>query len=256
MFKPDDGWIVLFSGGKESSLALYQALENGRDVRRLVFVHSPTAASAYHAPAAPVVRLAAQSIGIPLVNAGLPAVDVEPPDIDADFAPDTEVAEGTEIDSFENTIHALDAELNGGVTGIIVGTVESEHRTDHVRSICNRVGCDFCAPLLGVDPRELAETMIESGLEIVVVEVTAPGFDESWLGRRLDRDALAELEALRRDQGVHLLGEGGEFETVVTDGPHMSRPIAFESHREWHGSWGRLRITDAWLEAPDEADRH
>jgi len=107
-----------------------------------------------------------------------------------------------------------------------------------------------------VDPRELAETMIESGLEIVVVEVTAPGFDESWLGRRLDRDALAELEALRRDQGVHLLGEGGEFETVVTDGPHMSRPIAFESHREWHGSWGRLRITDAWLEAPDEADRH
>jgi len=112
-----------------------------------------------------------------------------------------------------------------------VGTVESEHRTDHVRSICNRVGCDFCAPLWGVDPRELAETMIESGLEIVVVEVTAPGFDESWLGRRLDRDALAELEALRRDQGVHLLGEGGEFETVVTDGPHMSRPIAFESHR-------------------------
>jgi len=87
-----------------------------------------------------------------------------------------------------------------------VGTVESEHRTDHVRSICNRVGCDFCAPLWGVDPRELAETMIESGLEIVVVEVTAPGFDESWLGRRLDRDALAELEALRRDQGVHLLG--------------------------------------------------
>jgi len=174
MSKPDDGWIVLFSGGKESSLALYQALENGRDVRRLVFVHSPTAASAYHAPAAPVVRLAAQSIGIPLVNAGLPAVDVEPPDIDADFAPDTEVAEGTEIDSFENTIHALDAELNGGVTGIIVGTVESEHRTDHVRSICNRVGCDFCAPLWGVDPRELAETMIESGLEIVVVDhVTA-----------------------------------------------------------------------------------
>jgi diphthine-ammonia ligase len=90
--------------------------------------------------------------------------------------------------------------------------------------------------------------MIDGGLEIVIVEVSAPGFDADWLGRRLDRAALADLEALRRECGIHLLGEDGEFETVVTDGPHMGRPIALEFEREWDGKWGRLRVTNAWLE--------
>lgn len=50
------------------------------------------------------------------------------------------------------------------------------------------------------------------------------------------------------DHGVHLLGEDGSSETVVTDGPLLSRPIGFESYPEWHGTWGQPRITDAWLE--------
>ena len=41
--------------------------------------------------------------------------------------------------------------------------------------------------------------------------------------------------------------EGGEFETLVTDGPHMDRPIRLEYETEWEGSRGHLRIEDAWL---------
>lgn len=38
-----------------------------------------------------------------------------------------------------------------------------------------------------------------------------------------------------------------EFETLVTDAPHMDRPIGLEYETEWDGDRGRLRITDAEL---------
>ncbi|GGN85945.1 hypothetical protein [Haloarcula pellucida] len=43
-------------------------------------------------------------------------------------------------------------------------------------------------------------------------------------------------------------GTAGEFETLVTDGPHMDRRIELESETEWDGTRGTLQVTDAWLE--------
>ena len=89
--------------------------------------------------------------------------------------------------------------------------------------------------------------MLDTGFQVTVVHVAAAGLDESWLGRTLDRTALADLEALNDEYGVHVLGEGGEFETLVTDGPHMDRPIELEYRTRFDGVRGSLEITDAWL---------
>ncbi|WP_254526090.1 diphthine--ammonia ligase [Natrinema caseinilyticum] len=254
MSEPDGGWVVLFSGGKESAWALTRALEAGRDVRRLVIVNPPAGSHVYHAPARTVTRLAATSIGIPVVDVTIPAVDIEPPNISAAEGRVSGPAGDAEMEPLEAGLRTLDAELAGGLTGLVAGTVESDYQADRLRSMCESLGCAFDAPLWHAEPSDLLEEMIEAGLEIVFVEVAAPGFDASWLGRRLNREALAELTELHREYGVHLLGEGGEFQTVVTDGPHMSRPIALEFEREWHDSWGRLRITDARLEASATED--
>ena len=40
---------------------------------------------------------------------------------------------------------------------------------------------------------------------------------------------------------------GGEFETLVTDGPHMSRPIELEYTTDWDGTRGTIVVEDAWL---------
>lgn len=246
MVPSDGGWVALFSGGKDSSWALHRALEAGYDVRRLVVVRPPEGSQAYHAPATSVARLAAESIGIPTVDAGLPSTDIEPPDL-RPAAEDGSVEE-VALEPLEVALERLDDEFDGGLEGVVAGVVESEFQADRLRSMCEDLDCEFLAPLWRAEPRELATEMIDGGLEILIVEVSAPGFDEDWLGRRLDRAALADLEALRREHGTHLLGEDGEFETVVTDGPHMARPITLEFEREWYGEWGRLRITDARLE--------
>ncbi|WP_435064040.1 diphthine--ammonia ligase [Halobaculum sp. EA56] len=236
---PDGGaYVGLFSGGKDSSWAVYRALERGLPVERLLTVHPAGDSYMYHVPETRLAALAAESIGVPLI-------EVEPEDFDAASTTDSGAQGDTELEPMEAALRELAADLPLG--GVTAGAVESEFQTSRIESMCGRLGIDLFAPLWQRDPRALADEMLEAGFEITVLQVAAAGLDESWLGRTLDRDALADLSELNEEYGVHLLGEGGEFETFVTDGPHMDRPVELEYDTEWDGTRGRIRVTDARL---------
>ncbi|ELY43706.1 diphthine--ammonia ligase [Natronorubrum sulfidifaciens] len=241
MSDADGTWVSLFSGGKDSVWALYRALEDGLDVSHLVTVHPEGDSYMYHVPATDLAALAAESTGIPLV-------DVNPGDFEAAKAADSSTQGDDELEPLEAALVDLDDRLEGGIAGVTAGAVESEYQTSRIQEMCDRLGCELFAPLWQEDPRALAEAMLEAGFEITIIQVAAYGLDDSWLGRTLDHEALAELERLNEEYGVHILGEGGEFETLVVDGPHMDRRIALEYDTEWDGTRGRIRITDARLE--------
>ncbi|WP_280537290.1 diphthine--ammonia ligase [Halopenitus sp. POP-27] len=253
-----DEWVSLFSGGKDSAWALHRALEADLDVAALLTVHPTGDSYMYHTPATGLASLAAESIGIDLL-------EIEPDDFDAAGAEESGAQGDAELEPLEAALASLqrgpDAETTVDPTdalarrhgpidlaGVTAGAVESEFQTSRIEAMCDRLGIGLFAPLWQRDPVALAEAMIDAGFEIRIVQVAAYGLDESWLGRTLDRDALAELQALTEEYGVHVLGEGGEFETIVTDGPEMDRPIRFDADPVWEGSRGHLRIEDAWLE--------
>jgi len=235
----DGAWVSLFSGGKDSSFALYEALQRDLPVERLVTVHPQGDSYMYHVPVTDLTALAAESIGIPLV-------DVRPADFGAAEATDAGQQGDAELEPLEAALVDL-AEQLGELAGVTAGAVESAYQANRVAGMCERLGADLFAPLWKREPGDLAEEMLDAGFEVTVVKVAAAGLDESWLGRRLDADALADLRQLNDEYGVHILGEGGEFETLVTDGPHMDRPIELEYATEFDGSRGRLRVEDAWL---------
>ncbi|WP_137283645.1 diphthine--ammonia ligase [Halorussus salinisoli] len=237
----DGSWVSLFSGGKDSSWALYRALEEGLDVTRLVTVHPEGDSYMYHVPATRLASLAAESVGISLV-------EVEPDDFEADDADESGAQGDAELRPLEAALRELDSDLSGGVAGVTAGAVESEYQTSRIEAMADRLDADVFAPLWQENPRELADAMLDAGFEITIIRVAAYGLGESWLGRTLDEAAIAELEDLNESHGVHILGEGGEFETLVTDGPHMDRAIELEYETEWDGTRGTLQITDAWLE--------
>ena len=235
----DGVWVSLFSGGKDSSWALYRALENDYPVERLVTVHPEGDSYMYHVPATRLASLAAESIGIPLV-------EVEPDDFGADDVPDSGQQGDAELEPLEAALRELDTEV--GVMGVTAGAVESEYQTSRIEAMAERLEANLFAPLWQENPRDLADAMLDAGFEIRIIRVAAYGLDESWLGRRLDAEALDELEALNEEYGVHILGEGGEFETLVVDGPHMDRRIELEYSTEWDGTRGSVVVEDAWLE--------
>ncbi len=245
----DGAWISLFSGGKDSSWALYRALERGLSVERLLTVHPEGDSYMYHVPATELAELAARSIDIPLV-------DVRPGEFASDSDDHDASARGdAELEPLEAALADLDGELDGGVAGVTVGAVASEYQHSRVSAMCDRLGIDVFAPLWQRDPVTLGEEMLDAGFDIRIIRVAAGGLDESWLGRRLDRGVLVDLEALQESHGVHPLGEGGEFETLVVDGPHMSRSVELEYTTEWDGTRGQLRIEDAWLSGDDKNPR-
>ena len=233
-----DEWVGLFSGGKDSSWAVYQALEQGLNVTRLLTVHPSAESYMYHVPETQLARLAAESIGIDLV-------EVEPGDLEATEAADASAQGDAELEPLEAALTELADEID--LAGVTAGAIESEFQTNRIQGMCDRLGIDLFAPLWQRDPGTLAEEMLTAGFEITILQVAAYGLDESWLGRTLDAEAIDELRELTEEYGVHLLGEGGEFETFVTDGPHMSQRIDLEYDTEWNGDSGRIRITNAEL---------
>ena len=232
-------WVALFSGGKDSSFALYRALEGGLPVDRLLTVHPTGDSYMYHVPATELATLAAESIGIPSVSVTPAAF--------GDAADDSGRRGDAEVEPLEAALVELDDEIVGGLAGVVAGAVESEYQTSRIEALCDRLDCDLYAPLWQEDPRTLGEKMLAAGFEILIIQVAAAGLDDSWLGRPLDESALDELGDLNAEYGVHLLGEGGEFETMVVDGPHMERRIDLEYETEWDGTRGRILVTDATL---------
>ncbi|THE64935.1 diphthine--ammonia ligase [Salinadaptatus halalkaliphilus] len=242
MSETDGAWVSLFSGGKDSSWALYRAIEDGLDVRRLVTVHPTDDSYMYHVPATELAGLAAESIGIELL-------EVEPDDLEAGSATDAGQQGDDELEPLEAALVDLDCELEGGIAGVTAGAVESEFQTSRIQAMCDRLDCELYAPLWQESPRDLADAMLEAGFEIRIIQVAAYGLDESWLGRSLDRDAIEELAKHNEEYGVHILGEGGEFETLVVDGPHMDRRLDLEYETTWDGSRGTIRVMEAQLES-------
>lgn len=56
----------------------------------------------------------------------------------------------------------------------------------------------------------------------MIVGVYAEGFDRSWLGRKIDAACAADLRRLRDRYGISVMGEGGEYESMVLDAPMFS----------------------------------
>jgi len=233
-------WVSLFSGGKDSAWALYRAQQEGLPVGRLLTVRPEGDSYMYHTPATHLASLAAESIGLPLLS-------VEPTEFGAADAVDSSAQGDAEIQPLEAALSKLAADPEVDLAGVTAGAVESEYQTSRIEALCDRLGIDLFAPLWQRDPEALAEAMLDAGFEIRIVRVAAAGLEESWLGRTLDREALAELRELRERYGVHVLGEGGEFETVVVDGPHMDRRIELEYDTQWDGTRGRILVEDARL---------
>ena len=104
------------------------------------------------------------------------------------------------------------------------------------------------SPYWHKDPKEYMDLVIDSGFKVLISGVFAEGLDQSWLGRVIDREALAQLEKISEKTYMHLAFEGGEAETLVIDGPIFKKRIEIlEANIDWHLDNGTYNVTDARL---------
>ena len=216
---------VLFTGGKDSVLALYMARKIGHEIVCTVTIRAPAESYMFHHPNIDLAALASQAIGIPNVQ---------------------KMSEGVK----EEELKDLEAALAGlDVEGVVSGAIASQYQKSRIEAICKRLGLETINPLWGMDPKTVLEKTVELGFDTIITAVAADGFDQSWLGRHIDRACIQELEKLRERYRIHMAFEGGEAETLVLSCLlYQGKRITIaDTETVWDGSSGMLLIRKATL---------
>jgi diphthamide synthase (EF-2-diphthine--ammonia ligase) len=100
----------------------------------------------------------------------------------------------------------------------------------------------------------MAKKLLDSGFEVMITSVSADGLGKEWLGKVIDKPALEKLKKVAKKHKIHLSGEGGEFETLVLNGPIFKRRLEVTSSEvQWEGDTGRFVIKDARLQGAGAA---
>jgi len=198
-----DGILAVssWSGGKESCLACYRALETGSRVSALVnFVSRGTGRGCFHGIQTGLMQLQSRLIGIPLVQKKV--------------SPDMAKYE----EEFKEAVNGL---KKTGVREMIFGDVYLEEQRNWVQRVCLELGIRPVEPLWGTGPQMVMEDFIETGFEAIVTSCKADLFDETFLGRRVDKSFLKDLQT----RGICPCGENGEYHTFVVDGPMFKNAV-------------------------------
>ena len=149
------------------------------------------------------------------------------------------------------------ARVEYGIEGVYTGAMASVYQKKRVEAICTQEGLECVSPLWEIDAEQHLRNLVAQGFDVMVVSVSALGLDRSWLGRKIDDNAIDELVSLGTRYKFHVGFEGGEAETFVLDCPLFSRKIEIlASETSWRGDRGIYEITQArFSEKPTRAAR-
>ena len=220
---------VLFSGGKDSTMAVYAALDAKEDVRYLLSMKSRNDESyMFHVPNIHITDLLAEALDIPIMS-------VE--------------TDGIKDEELEDLRTAFENLKDLGVEAIYTGALYSVYQKSRIEKLGSEVGLEIISPYWHVDELEYMRKIVSLGFKIMICGVAAWGLDESWLGRIIDDETIYELVKLNEKYHVDIAFEGGEAETLAIDGPIFKKRLEILKYKkEWHLDSGVYIIEDATLQ--------
>ena len=99
--------------------------------------------------------------------------------------------------------------------------------------MCERLNLILILPSLAPYTREPLWITCRTWLRCCIESpVSTDGLGEQWLGVKIDKKTLDSLSIISSQFRFNLDGEGGEFETIVVDAPHMKQLIEVLGHPE------------------------
>ena len=194
---------ALISGGRDSIYSAYLASKEHEIAYAISMVSENPESYMFHFPNIHLVKEQARLMGISLIEKKTKGIKEE------------------ELDDIYDVL----ASIKGEVDGLVTGALASTYQKMRIDGICKRLDMLSIAPLWHHDPADYLRKALQDGFEIIFVGVAAPPLDRKWLGRKLDEKAIDELVMLNLKHGIHIGGEGGEFESIVLDCPMFSKKI-------------------------------
>ncbi|MBI4440904.1 diphthine--ammonia ligase [Candidatus Woesearchaeota archaeon] len=215
---------ALFSGGKDSAFAVHWARLQGWDIRCLLTMKSQRDDSyMFHTPNIDFVHEQAASLGIPcLIHETLGEKEHELGDL---------------------RVLLTEAKEKFDLQGVVVGAIASEYQRMRVNTVCHDLGLKVFSPLWHKNPEEYLHAVTSAGYSFLLTHVAAEGLGLEFLGKQIDQSSVAWFIEHCKKHKIHPAGEGGEYESFVTNGPLFRDHLTIaEAERQWDGIRGTLAI--------------
>ena len=196
-------FVLSYSGGKDSMLALYKMRQQGHEPVALVAtVDAAAQRSWFHGVPIWLLQAAADSLQIPLL-----------------------LCASTPADYTAALESSLRAARQLGATAAVFGDIDiADHQAWNAER-CQNVGLECLLPLWQQPREQVVRELLAAGFQAVIKIVDGQRLDPSFLGQTLTTELLQKIQA----SGADVCGEYGEYHTFVFAGPLFKQPLAFRA---------------------------
>ncbi len=188
-----------YSSGKDSTLAIWKAMQAGmRPVRLVMMQNTDDIHAWFHDLSPAVLAKLSDALGIPIQLVCTSGADYE-----------------------KNFEHALHDCREDGAEVCIFGDIDIEGHYTWGSERCARTGLTPWYPLWHMDRKEAVLAFLDSGFTTTITAINPAVMSTDYLGAPLTRELMARMER----EGIDVCGENGEYHSLVTDGPLFRHPL-------------------------------
>ena len=211
-------FALMWSGGKDSALALDRARRAGIEVSRLLTLYdSATNRVRFHATRVEMLEAQAAAVGI-----GLRAIPTTWTEMDA---------------TLQRELTSLREE---GFAGVVFGDIHLRDVRAWYEDRVTAAGLEHVEPIWGEPPSVLLREFVGSGGRAVITCVDLAKLEEGWLGRIIDERFASEIAAT----GADPCGENGEYHSFAFTGPVFNtRVVWMAGERRLESGFAQLDLT-------------
>jgi len=187
---------AMWSGGKDSCLAVWKVIKTGRRVDKLICIVSKNGKSRAHGVDKNVLIRQADAVGI-------------------------EIIFGKRYEELRKIVKLYN------IKEIIFGDIYLESHRNWIENFCENIGVKPIFPLWGYKTFDLAKEFINEGFKAYIIAVRKNFLN--LLGKKFDDKIIIQLLRM----GIDPCGENGEFHTFVVDGPLFKQPVKISFGKVW-----------------------
>uniref|UniRef100_A0A096LQQ1 Diphthine--ammonia ligase n=1 Tax=Poecilia formosa TaxID=48698 RepID=A0A096LQQ1_POEFO len=217
--------VALISGGKDSCYNMMQCVAAGHKIVALANLRPAHTAIdeldsyMYQTVGHQAIELYADAMELPLYRRTIQGSSL-------DTSRNYSETEGDEVEDLYQLLYLV--KEKEAIEAVSVGAILSDYQRVRVENVCLRLGLQPLAYLWRRDQESLLSEMISSDLQAILIKVAAFGLDpEKHLGKSL-ADMQPYLKQLSHKYGVHICGEGGEYETFTLNCPLFKKKIVID----------------------------
>lgn len=211
-------FVMSYSCGKESTLALHKMIEQGNEaVGLIIMINREVNRSFFHGADYNMIDRYSEALGIPVIKCPTDGADYHL--------------------SMEQGL--IEAKQMGAVAACF-GDIDIDSNRAWSEERCKNTQLQSVFPLWQRDRKENVYELVKLGYKCLIKSINTELLPKELLGQYIDEHTISIME----DCGVDICGENGEYHTLVTDGPIFLKPLALKTGGML--DFGNYSVVEVW----------